>query len=184
MNTNVTQALKVLIDKYPDIGCDSFMADLDPEWRSPCEIAEKDDKTRWYPCLQENPVSFAGLANAVDAPIHPDICSYYGSYWSGTLPSASEEGHVSLIQLWNPEDFDRLVANLIGHYMMTQKNRQPFTLFFANTEPESEYFLSVHNSTGEILLEEPATGPIRVVEADLATFLTRLTPVNSPPGIY
>ncbi len=120
-------------------------------------------------------MDFRGLANALECPIHPDICTYYGSYWSGSIEAESSEGHVSLIQLWNPEDFDRLIENLIGHALMKQKSRHPFTVFFATTEADSELFLSVENQTGRVFLEEPGKAPLRCVDEDLATFLDRLT---------
>lgn len=67
---------------------------------------------------------------------------------------------------------------------MKRQRKQPLTLFFATTEPDSELFLSVDNKTGEILLEEPAKPPIKIVENDLNTFLNRLTPVLASPDIY
>ncbi len=157
---------------------------FDPEWRSDCELYQEDDQTCWRPVAQSPRINFAGLANAVEADIHPDIEAYYASYWSGTLEAASEEGRVSLIQLWNPEDFDRLVANLVGHALAKLHSGHPFTVFFANTEPDSELFLSIDNETGTVLLEEPGKPPLREVESDISTFLRRLEPQNRPPDLY
>ena len=106
------------------------------------------------------------------------------SFLAGTLESTSQEGHVSLIQLWNADDFDRLIGNLIGHLMTKQRLKQPFTVFFANTEHDSELFLSIDNESGQVLLEEPAKAPLRIVEQDLVTFLKRLTPVTTEARIY
>jgi SecY interacting protein Syd len=100
------------------------------------------------------------------------------------LETKSQEGPLSLIQLWNQSDFDRLIENLIGHLMAKQQARQPFTVFFATTDPDSELFLSVDNDTGKVLLEEPGKPPIREVESDLACFLDRLEAVTNSPGIY
>ncbi len=185
MNHDINTALSRLFqDAFDKSGRDSFSTSFDPEWRSECEISQSGDQTSWYPKRQEVPVNFAGLANAVGANIHPDICAYYGSFWAGTLESTSQEGRVSLIQLWNHEDFDRLIANLIGHFMAKQRIKQPFTAFFANTEPDSELFLSIDNVSGQVLLEDPSKPPLRIVEQDLATFLNRLTPVTIEAGIY
>ena len=159
-------------------------APFDPEWRSPCEIHQDTEFTYWRPKAQDEPVNFAGLENALECEIHPDIKAFYGSYWSGTLEADSEEGRVSLIQLWNPEDFDRLIANLIGHSMAKQRIKQPFTVFIANTDPESELFLSIDNATGAVMLEEPGRAPIREVESDVASFLGRLSPKIRPPELY
>jgi SecY interacting protein Syd len=167
-------------------GTDYFEARFDPDWRSPCE-KEVDDESgivRWYPLRQDSPVDFRGLANALEAPVHPDIFAYYGTFWSGHFEAESKEGHVSLIQLWNPDDFERLIENLIGHLLSKQRAKQPFTVFFANTEPDSELFLSIDNQSGKVLLEEPGRAPIREVETDIASFIDRLTPLDTKPGIY
>jgi SecY interacting protein Syd len=155
-----------------------FTTDLDE--KSPCV----NNNRQWRPVPQSTPVDFRGLANALKTEVHPDICTFYGSFWSGPLETTSEEGQVSLIQLWNPDDFDRLIENLIGHALVKRQRKQPLTLFFATTETDSELFLSIDNKTGEILLEEPAKPPIKIVENDLNTFLNRLTPVLASPDIY
>lgn len=156
----------------------------DPEWRSECELENDGDTVFWRPVIQHPAVNFDGLANAVEAPIHPDICAYFGSFWCGSLEARADDGHVSLIQLWNTEDFDRLIANLIGHLMAKQKQRQPFTVFFATTEPDSELFLSIDNASGKVLLEEPGRPPLRSVADTLPAFIDSLTPVAAPPRIY
>jgi SecY interacting protein Syd len=185
VNKEVDTALAGLFqDALEKSGKDSFTTRFDPSFRSDCEISQQGENTLWRPCAQSTAVDFSGLANAVESPIHPDICAYYSAYWAGTLEARSQEGPVSLIQLWNHEDFDRLIANLIGHFMAKQRIKCPFTVFFANTDPDSEFFLSIDNESGQVLLEEPAKAPLRVVEQDLATFLSRLTPVNKETGIY
>jgi SecY interacting protein Syd len=159
-------------------------AEFDPDWRSPCEIEQSGTKTLWRPVEQVPPVSFEGLGHALEIEIHPDICSYYSSYWSGTLEANSDEGRVSLIQLWNEDDFERLIANLIGHSLAKYRTRSPFSVFFATTDPDSELFLSICNDTGQVLLEEPGKPPLQTVETDISTFLDRLEPQAREPDIY
>lgn len=161
---------------------DHFVAEFDPGWRSECELRQSGSHVLWKPSPQREPINFAGLATAAAHPIHPDIQAYYGSFWSGSLEGKSEEGPLSLIQLWNPEDFDRLVENLIGHLMVKQRARLPFTVFFATTDVDSELFLSIDNDTGKILLEEPGRPPIREVETDIVRFLDRIEAQNTIPG--
>ena len=166
------------------MGPNGFRQSFDPEWRSPCEIEQQGDITIWQPQLQTEPLDFAGLANAVEAPIHQDIQDYYNLYWSGTLPGKTEEGNVSLIQMWNQDDFTRLLENLIGHLFHKIRAKAPFTVFFANTEEDSEFFLSIDNATGAVLLEEPGRPPLREIAPDLATLLNRVEPDNRPLDIY
>ena len=159
-------------------------APFDPEWRSKCEFHRYANQTFWRPVGQSPRVDFSGLSNAIEASIHPDIVNYYSSYWSGTLETDSREGRVSLIQLWNQDDFERLMANLVGHALNKIRAKHPYTVFFATTEPNSELFLSIDNSSGTVLLEEPGKAPIREVESDISTFLNRLEPKLRPPDIY
>ncbi|MBT3428149.1 MAG: SecY-interacting protein Syd [Gammaproteobacteria bacterium] len=154
------------------------------EWVSPCETSRDQDWVYWQPVAQDPPVSFRGLENAIEAPIHPDISAFYSSFWSGPIETASQEGHVSLIQLWNEDDFERLVGNLVGHYLEQRRANRNFTVFFATTEPDSELFLSIDNSSGVVFLEEPGQPPLRVIDTDLTGFLNRLEAIDSDPAIY
>jgi len=179
------QALSQFIDRTLDLTESRLLCSpFDPDWRSDCEVEQRGNDTLWRPAIQSPRVCFDGLANAVEAEIHPDIIDYYSSYWSGTLEAVSEEGRVSLIQLWNTQDFDRLIANLVGHALGKIRARESFTVFFANTDPDTEYFLSIANDTGIVLLEEPGRPPLREVESDISTFLGRLEPQIRQPDIY
>ena len=179
------QALADLIERTLELtGSRLLSSPFDPDWRSDCEIHQTAGETFWRPIPQSPPVDFSGLANAVEESIHPDIENYYGSYWSGTLEAESQEGRVSLIQLWNLEDFGRLIANLVGHALNKMRARHPYTVFFATTDPDSEFFLSIDNDSGVVLLEEPGKPPIQEVESDISTFLTRLEPKIRQPDIY
>ncbi|MFT4797499.1 MAG: SecY interacting protein Syd [Candidatus Azotimanducaceae bacterium] len=184
MNT-VKPALSDFIRRSLDTTNNNYFShEADPEWRSACELETIGEQSHWRPIEQTTTLSFAGLANAAEIPIHPDIQHFYSSFWSGSLQGKTDEGPLSLIQLWNEEDFERLVENLVGHLFMKMRSKQPFTVFFATTEEDSELFLSIDNATGRILLEEPGKPPIREVDKDIAAFLNRLEPDTSPPLIY
>ena len=64
--------------------------------------------------------------------MHPDLVEYFSSYWSGGIETKSIEGHASLIQLWNKEDFDRLIENYIGHSLAKRRLKEPLTFFLRN----------------------------------------------------
>jgi SecY interacting protein Syd len=97
-------------------------------------------------------------------------------YWSGCLEAEAEEGHVSLILLWNPEDRDRLLENLIGNALIQKRARSPLSIFFACTAPDSNLYLAVNNTSGEVQLEQPGYKPLRTVADSLEDFLIRLKP--------
>ncbi len=179
--SEVSDTLRRFVDlyvhAYPDL-----TEVFDPDWRSPCEVDEPYpgpggvEVVRWRPVRRRYADDFAGLENALELTIHPDIKAYYGAYWSGGLEAAAPDGHVSLIFLWNDADAERLVENLIGHALAKQRARAPFSVFFACTEADSELFLSVENETGRVLLERPGYKPIRTVAESLPEFLAVLAP--------
>jgi SecY interacting protein Syd len=190
MTIAVKTAIQQFIDAYlieaGKAGKEFPRVEFDPEWLSECqkESVDKHGLVGWQPVEQRQSVDFRGLENALELQIHPDVKEYFGSFWSGSLEATCKEGHVSLIQLWNQSDFDRLIENLIGHALAKGRLKQPFTVFFATTEPDSEFFLSVDNDTGAVLLEEPGLSPRKEVDACLADFIRRLEPSLEPSGIH
>jgi SecY interacting protein Syd len=153
----------------------------DPAWLSECQVGEPDadGMVHWRPRARDTTADFSGLERALDVEIHPDIKSFYGSYWGSVMELQAEEGGVSLIQIWNDDDFDRLVENILGHAIAKQRIKAPLTIFIANTD-EGEYMLSVDNENGRVVLEEPGSPPTREVASSLAAFLDRLRPVADP----
>ncbi len=174
---------------------------FDEDWPSPCELGHPtvaEDSAadsaaggkpgiktvRWRPVARapdSAAADFAGLENALQMTIHPDIKTHYGRYWSANLEAEAPDGHVSLLYLWNPQDVERLRENLVGHAVACKHNRTPFSVFFACTEPDSELFLTVNNSTGEVQVEEPGKKPIGTVCGSLAEFYSLLVPAAAAP---
>jgi SecY interacting protein Syd len=188
---DVATALGNFVDRYV-AAYPELLEPFDPDWRSPCERGEPfvgpsgTTLVRWRPVrrppFEREDGAFAGLERALAVPIHPDIKAYYGSYWSGGLEATAADGHVSLILLWNRDDADRLIENLIGHSLAKRRVRSHFTVFFACTEPESDLFLAIDNATGAVMLERPGYKPLRQVAGSLAEFLTGLEP--APPHLH
>ena len=177
----VSEALTGFVDRYL-AEFPVLTQPFDPEWRSPCETGGPIDRgsgaepvIRWRP-QPRSAVDFGGLEHALELTIHPDVKEYYGTFFSGNLEAEAADGHVSLILLWNDADTDRLVENLIGHALAKRRAREPMTVFFACTEPDSELFLSVDNASGAVLLEQPGRKPLRQVAGSLAEFIESLAP--------
>lgn len=155
----------------------------DRAWPSPCERGQPDAEgmIRWEPVVRDDYTTLAGLERALEEPVHEDLKAFYGRYWSHNLNVEAREGHVSLIGIWNPDDALRLNENLLGHALQQRRffglrRRFPMTLFFATTEEDSEYILSLDNHSGEVIVERPGTRDWRVVAPGLAPFLRSLTP--------
>jgi len=186
---NLVPAMDTFFEHY----CKSFdrlIAPHDPQWPSPCEIdkpwqdARGESWTRWQPLRRHTTADdFAGLEAALETTIHADIKTHYGRYWSANLEAEAPDGHVSLLYLWNQQDADRLLENLVGHAVACRHNRTPFSVFFACTEPDSDLFLTLNNDSGAVQLEAPGRKPLRTVAESLAEFMQLLVPAASPiPG--
>jgi SecY interacting protein Syd len=163
--------------------CDRALGSLpkrahDAEWPSACERGAPDaqDDIAWLPAKRAVCGSFDGVEAALEVELHPDIKAYYGSFWSDSFGVRANEGDVTLIQIWNDADFDRLCENILGHALAKRHAKIPLTVFIACTD-EGEFMLSVDNETGEVVLENPGEAPVRVIEASLPKFLQRLQPV-------
>lgn len=171
-------ALNAQLDKYGQESSCTY----DPEWPSPCILSDdpvEGSSVRWKP-VRQNPASdmFSRLSAALEIDIHPDIVTWYTRFWSDHLQANHPEGDLTLLFCWNEEDMERLRANLLGHIMAKQKQRQPLTLFFACTDGDE--FMSVNNDDGSVWLERPGKKPIRQLADSLAAFLSTLTPCPAP----
>jgi len=156
--------------------------DFDPDWRSPCEIGKENTNKRGNPRIAWTPTKrnafvddFSGLEQAIETRVHDDVKKYYGRYWSSNIPLQAPDGFVELLFLWNQKDKDHLIENLIGHFLACKQANTPFSIFFACTEPSSDYFLTLNNQTGVVQLELPGQKPIREVAPSLTDFLNTLT---------
>ena len=120
----VTAALADLMQRIQE-AYGPLQVEYDPQWRSPCEmgepfagIADGQQIVCWQPTARQYLDDFAGLENALEQPVHPSIKAYYGAFWSAHLEAKAQDGPVSLLQGWNEEDRERLVENLLGHYLV------------------------------------------------------------------
>lgn len=181
---SVSAALDHFIERQHALQPQAPIAIYDTEWQSPCYTSNaptelKDgDHAVWRPVRQLSPPSmFDRLGEALEIEVHPDLVEFYGRYWSDPLPAKSQDGELSLLQVWNEDDMERLRSNLIGHAMMLRKQKRPLTFFFACTEPDGDYFLSIDNKSGEVLLEQPGKKPLRTLSDKLADYIDTLEPL-------
>ena len=144
---------------------------------SPSERRRDQNHIWWQPTEQSPVVNFERIEAALERPIHPTIQSYFRSYWAGPLYCTFNGKPVELIQLWNPEEFEHLIENVVGHFLQQRRFKQSFTFFFAVAELSSEITYSIDNVSGQVLEEVPGpSGRRTIVASDLAEFLARLQP--------
>jgi|GEM_PF-469198 len=187
-DTKLAEAMDTFFAHYAQ-SHDQLETIHDSQWPSSCEVGhpyltKHGTMIGWRPILRQpqaehpNDDLFQGLENALELTIHPTIKTHYSRYWSGHLEAQAPQGPVSLIYLWNEEDAQRLIENLIGHAVACRQNRVPFSAFFACTDLDSDYYLTVNNDTGQVQLETPGKRPIRTVCDSLDQFYQWLVPAN------
>lgn len=194
MSEQVTAALDEFIQKYlvtakkhPEM----LLAEYDNDWPSECYTSldsksDKDnasstnDRVDWQPVKRSGLVNFSDLEKALEMKIHEDIISYYSAYWSENLNAETDKGYLQLLQPLNQDDFERLQQNLVGHILMKRRLKQPETFFIALTD-EDDFIITVHNTSGEVMLEQVGLEPKEVLAANLAVFIQSLQPSYTSP---
>ncbi|WP_106592007.1 SecY-interacting protein Syd [Marinobacterium halophilum] len=183
MDTDTAQALDSFMQQVDALHSASGWPRLpyDPDWPSQCyqHTANAGVEVSWHPVHNHDGTDmFDRLSTALGITIHPALATYFSRYWSDPLPARLPDGReICLLQAWNPEDLERLRANLVGHALSKHKQKRPLTLFFATLEPDTDYFLSIDNQSGHIWLERPGKPPQEQLASSLGELLRNLTPL-------
>ena len=154
---------------------------FEKQWLSPCVDANntKDaidgQEVAWQPVLRERQDTLKNLEDALEIHIPDELQQLFCRYYSHDLNAQTEQGKLTILQVWNPEDFDRLQKNLIAHVLMKRRLKQADTLFFALTD-EEDFILSVMLSSGAVMLEKVGKAPQQEIASSLTDFMTRLSP--------
>lgn len=150
---------------------------FDPQWISPCQVGEVENQLiHWSPVKRESAIDLSNIEQALDIKLHPSIVDFFCSAYSAGLPAVCQEHPIELIQVWNDEDFHLLQENMIAHFMMQKRLKQPPSMFIASCSDEMQ-IVSVLNETGKVQLETLGKGQEAVLAESLADFLATLTPV-------
>ena len=183
MTKKLEQALDDFVTHYQSVAESQtgLWAEYDTDWPSECvtKVVEDGELTSWQPTRQPDNVDFANLEEALEVELDPQLAVYFGRYYSDNLEATAKKGALTLLQVWNADDMERLQQNLIGHVLMKRQLRQPITLFFALTD-EEDFIISIDNETGEVVLEQVGKRPSEVLAPNLAEFLAHLKP--TPPS--
>lgn len=149
--------------------------EADPEWPSPCEYGTPDEngEVHWKPAAMDTAPDFGSLEAAIGEALHPDLKSFYGSYWSGEVQARHGKEVVLLKTVWNPEDLSRTQKAIASH-VRSRRAALGGTATVVVASTDSDFFYSVDNTTGEVLLEEPGFPPHGITAPSLGEFLTAL----------
>ncbi|MCE0493043.1 SecY-interacting protein [Vibrio salinus] len=156
-------------------GCDPVDREL-TDWPSECVRERNQDVVLWQPVERDNVADFSNIEKAMEIDLHPDIHQFFGRFYSGDMTAAYEGEELTLIQVWNDDDFERLQENIIGHLVMQSRLKLPPTVFIAGIDSDIDV-ISVCNVSGEVILETLGTKKRRVLARSLVEFLMKLEPV-------
>ncbi|MBT1450718.1 SecY-interacting protein [Glaciecola sp. XM2] len=156
-----------------------LVTEYDSQWPSDCLSVHNDasdgDEIAWKPHLRKAPASMENLNAALEIQIPQSLEQFFGRYFSLDLNALHPRGPVTLLQVYNEQDYERLQKNLIAHVLMKRRLKQPETLFFALTD-EEDFIISIELESQAVVLERVGKDNPEVLAPDLASFIAALTP--------
>ncbi|WP_371192577.1 SecY-interacting protein [Glaciecola sp. SC05] len=172
------------VQQYIDLSTEEnrgLVTEYDSAWPSPCLQGSLEQLTdggdcAWRPSLNKEPASLADLASALEIHIPNEFEALFCRYYSLDLHASHPRGPVTLLQVWNSEDYDRLQKNLIAHVLMKRRLKLPDTLFFALTD-QDDLVISLDIATQNVILEPVGKPATETLSENLVEFIAALRPV-------
>lgn len=142
---------------------------------SPCMVTQDAERVFWQPQPRCQNVSLQAVEQALEIRLREDIQAYFCAQFAADMAVSWQQQPLTLLQVWNDEDWSRLQENLIGHLVSQRQRKCTPTLFLALTEDDNQ-IVSVCNLTGGVVLERLGDAQHTVLAEDLVTFLNGLQP--------
>ncbi|MFB1014102.1 MAG: SecY-interacting protein [Alteromonadaceae bacterium] len=179
-NSPLVESLWIFANNFVDLHEKSTgglpIIEKDDDWPSACQQDDYDENNiHWRPVISEIALSFENIESALEISLHPDIKTYFSTFFSESINATCEDGELSLLFAWNNKDFYRLQENIIGHILMKKRLKQENTIFFGVTN-EDDMILSINNETGAVWVERVGCKAHKKLADSLNDFIRQLTP--------
>ncbi|WP_241575423.1 SecY-interacting protein [Rosenbergiella nectarea] len=142
---------------------------------SPCLLATNENGITWQPQPFTLPKNLDSVSKGVDLVVQPSVVAFYTTQFAAEMPASFEGMPLTLLQVWNREDFTLLQQNLVGHLVMKRRLKHSPTLFIATTDDDST-IIAVNNLNGHVILETLGKKQDKVLAPSLCDFLQVLRP--------
>lgn len=177
--TTPLKALEEFSQRYVDVWQTTYHHDPKSmalyDLPSPCITQTQDSAVFWRPV----PVvghSLTIVEQVINIRLHPDAHYFYQTQYAGDMQASFNDLSLTLIQIWNDDDFSRLEQNLIAHLTMQKKLKRRPSVFIASTNNDTE-IISIDNQTGNIVLEKLIDNNNVILANNLSEFLGQLKPI-------
>lgn len=137
---------------------------------SPCVEYSDEQGVFWQPRPFTLPATLEAVERALDIVIQPAVVGWYTAQFAADMQAVWQGRVMTLLQVWNEDDFSRVQENLIGHLVMKRRLKQTPTLFIAATDHDTE-IISVCNLSGEVIQESLGTKKRETLAPSLADFI-------------
>lgn len=163
----------------------SPIIEFDRDWVSPCLVIEKGvqldalengAQLRWI-MQPRTAASLANLNEALELIVPPALSDFYCSCFAHHLEVYFAGKNLTLLQIWNEEDFHQLQENIIGHVLMKRRLRQRDTIFIGFTEDDEE-IIAVDVVSQAVVVERLGKEWEVELAPDLPTFIDQLIPAQ------
>ncbi|CAM3024763.1 SecY-interacting protein [Vibrio rarus] len=163
------QYLKTFEQEYGTLPTSSQLVGV----ASPCIVETQDGEVYWQPIQREQCADFSNVEKGIELELHSDIKQFYSCHYSADLSMSWQGKPLTLLQIWNDEDFVRLQENILGHLVTQRRLKIKPTVFIAAIDSDLDV-ISICNITGNVVLETLGTSKREVLSENVQVFLQNL----------